>query len=100
MKNTEDKIQELQKWLQDNHPEHMARPMIENDLRALKKELAENENNRTHERDTFDLREHVFTQPTQLQWNVDQKIDFILQIVIETNIENLYMAHARSLTII
>jgi hypothetical protein len=45
----------------------MARPMIENDLRALKKELAENENNRTHERDTFDLREHVFTQPTQLQ---------------------------------
>jgi hypothetical protein len=42
----------------------------------------------------------VFTQPTQLQWNVDQKIDFILQIVIETNIENLYMAHARSLTII
>jgi hypothetical protein len=57
--NLQTRIAELEAWLQHNHPEHMARPMIENDLRALRKELEE-QSSRTFERDTFEIRNHQF----------------------------------------
>jgi hypothetical protein len=49
------KISELEQWLRDN-PNHANRTTIETDLRKLKEEQF----GRTHERDTFDLREHNF----------------------------------------
>lgn len=55
------KIKELESCLSEMAPEHEARHLIQNDLRKLKAELAELENdNRTIERDTFDIREHQF----------------------------------------
>jgi len=48
----------------------------------------------------FLMREYDDDREFEQSHIVDQKIDFILQKVRETNIENLYMAHARSLTII
>lgn len=54
------RIAELEFWLQDNHPEHMAVETIQADLRKAKEELAELENTRPYERDTFDIREHNF----------------------------------------
>lgn len=53
------KIAELQQWLQDN-PNHENRTMIETDLRKL----TEVQHGRTHERDTFELREHNFHSKT------------------------------------
>lgn len=35
------KIAELTQWLEDNHPEHCARPQIESDLRKAIDELKE-----------------------------------------------------------
>jgi hypothetical protein len=43
---------ELEQWLKDN-PNHPNRTIIETDLRKLTEE-------RTYERDTFDIREHNF----------------------------------------
>ncbi len=34
-----ERIAELEKWLQENSPEHEARPYIEKDLRELKTKL-------------------------------------------------------------
>jgi len=52
------RIAELEFWLLDNHPEHIAVETIHADLRKAKQELEELENPRTYERDTFDIREH------------------------------------------
>jgi hypothetical protein len=49
------KIAELEQWLKDN-PNHENRTIIEKDLRKLREQFTP----RTHERDTFDLREHNF----------------------------------------
>jgi hypothetical protein len=49
------KIAELEQWLRDN-PNHENRTIIEKDLRKLREQSTP----RTHERDTFDLREHNF----------------------------------------
>ena len=49
------KIAELEQWLRDN-PNHENRTIIEKDLRKLREQATP----RTHERDTFDLREHNF----------------------------------------
>lgn len=54
------RIAELESWLKSNHPEHIAVESIQFDLRKAKQELAELENSRTYERDTFDIREHDF----------------------------------------
>lgn len=35
----QNKIAELEFWLEHNHPEHIARPEIEADLRKLKEQL-------------------------------------------------------------
>lgn len=54
------KIAELEQWLQDNSSEHEARPQINADLRNAKQEfekLNEQLNERTFERDTFDISE-------------------------------------------
>ncbi len=51
----QNKIADLEQWLRDN-PNHENRTTIETDLRKLKEQT----NHRTHERDTFDLREHNF----------------------------------------
>ena len=56
----ENKITELEQWLIDNHSEHCSRPQIEADLRKVKSELEALQNDRTFERDTFDIREHQF----------------------------------------
>jgi len=37
------KIAELKQWLQDNDPQHQARPQIERDLRATIEELKNKE---------------------------------------------------------
>lgn len=50
---TRNKIQELEQWLRDN-PNHDNRTIIESDLRKLK----ESQQNRTLERDTFDLQNY------------------------------------------
>lgn len=50
---TRNKIQELEQWLRDN-PNHDNRTIIESDLRKLK----ESQQNRTFERDTFDLQNY------------------------------------------
>jgi hypothetical protein len=49
------KIAELEQWLRDN-PNHANRTIIETDLRKLK----DQQQGRTFERDTFDLRNHNF----------------------------------------
>jgi hypothetical protein len=49
------KIAELEQWLRDN-PNHDNRTIIEKDLRKLREEAT----SRTHEQDTFDLRDHNF----------------------------------------
>ena len=54
------RIAQLESWLSDIHPEHMGVASIQADLRKAKQELAELENPRTYERDTFDIREHDF----------------------------------------
>lgn len=54
------RIAELEACLLAMHPEDMAISTIQSDLRKAKEELAELENPRTYERDTFDLREHNF----------------------------------------
>ena len=55
-----DKINELESWLRFNHAEHLAVTQIQADLRKAKEELAQLENERPFERDTFDLRDHQF----------------------------------------
>lgn len=55
------KIAELEQWLRDN-PNHENRTIIETDLRKLKEDQQES---RTIERDTFDLREHQFYTPSR-----------------------------------
>jgi hypothetical protein len=52
----QNKIAELEQWLQDNPSHHPNRPLIETDLRKLREESTP----RTYERDTFDLRNHNF----------------------------------------
>ncbi|RTY64384.1 hypothetical protein EKL95_14490 [Flavobacterium sp. LB2P53] len=47
------KIAELEQWLRDN-PNHANRTIIETDLRKL----TEQQQGRTYERDTFDLRNY------------------------------------------
>lgn len=47
------KIAELEQWLRDN-PNHVNRTTIETDLRKLK----DQQQGRTFERDTFDLRNY------------------------------------------
>lgn len=54
------RIAELESWLKFNHSEHLGVSTIQADLRKAKQELAELENPRTYERDTFDIREHDF----------------------------------------
>ncbi|MDN3671664.1 hypothetical protein QWY99_01110 [Flavobacterium branchiarum] len=49
------KIAELEQCLKDN-PNHANRTTIETDLRKLKEE----QQSRTYERDTFDVRNHNF----------------------------------------
>jgi hypothetical protein len=49
------KIAELEQWLRDN-PNHANRTIIETDLRKL----TEQQQGRTYERDTFDLRNYNF----------------------------------------
>ena len=39
------KIAELEQWLVDNHPEHLARPVIATDLRMYKEQLQTLEKN-------------------------------------------------------
>jgi hypothetical protein len=53
----QNKIAELELWLRDN-PNHQNRTLIETDLRKLKEQSIP----RTYERDTFDFREHNFSQ--------------------------------------
>jgi regulator of sirC expression with transglutaminase-like and TPR domain len=55
LQQTQNKITELEFWL-ENNPNHPDRTTIETDLRKLKEEQI----GRSHERDTFDLREHNF----------------------------------------
>lgn len=59
-KQLQDKIDQPEQWLKDNHPEHLAVPDIQNDLRNAYSELVCLETGRTYERDTFDIREHDF----------------------------------------
>jgi hypothetical protein len=53
------KITELEQWLRDN-PNHENRTIIETDLRRL----TESQVSSTHERDTFDFRDHNFHSNT------------------------------------
>ena len=55
------RIAELESWLKFNHSEHLGVATIQADLRKAKEELAELENQRPFERDTFDIRNHQFT---------------------------------------
>ena len=52
------KIVELESWLIFNHAEHLAVAQIQSDLRKAKEELADLENERPFERDTFDIRDY------------------------------------------
>ena len=54
------KIANLEQWLNDNHPEHEARPHNELELKRAKEQLSQFVKYRTFERDTFDIREHNF----------------------------------------
>ena len=54
------RIAELESWLKFNHSEHLGVATIQADLRKAKEELAELENQRPFERDTFDIRNHEF----------------------------------------
>lgn len=58
--NLKKRIAELEFWLLDNHPEHIAVETIQADLRKAKEELAELDNERPFERDTFDIGNHEF----------------------------------------
>lgn len=54
------RIAELESWLKFNHAEHLGVATIQADLRKAREELAELENERPFERDTFDIRNHEF----------------------------------------
>lgn len=58
------RIAELESWLKFNHSEHLGVSTIQADLRKAIQELAELENPRTYERDTFDIRDHNFNTTT------------------------------------